>query len=71
MEICSGLNGLETLGLLKAEHPSLPVLMVTVNEEEHIMEDAIWLQDYPITLLNPLTPIKSYDHLKNAGSLKA
>ena len=63
-----GLNGLETLGLLKAEHPSLPVIMVTKNEEEHIMEDAIGskISDYLIKPVNPhqilLSLKKTLDH---------
>lgn len=63
-----GLNGLETLGLLKAEHPGLPVIMVTKNEEEHIMEDAIGskISDYLIKPVNPnqilLSLKKTLDH---------
>ncbi len=50
-----GLNGLETLSLLKIDHPNLPVIMVTKNEEEHIMEDAIGskISDYLIKPVNP------------------
>ena len=36
-----GLSGLETLSQIKSKQPELPVIMVTKNEEEHIMEDAI------------------------------
>ena len=32
-----GLNGLETLDGIKNKHPDLPVIMITKNEEEHIM----------------------------------
>ena len=35
-----GLDGLETLSLLKNKLPNLPVIMVTKNEEEHIMEES-------------------------------
>ena len=50
-----GLNGLETLSLLKSEQPELPVIMVTKNEEEQIMEDAIGskISDYLIKPVNP------------------
>lgn len=50
-----GLSGLETLTLLKTEQPELPVIMVTKNEEEHIMEDAIGskISDYLIKPVNP------------------
>ncbi|MDG1263820.1 MAG: PglZ domain-containing protein [Flavobacteriaceae bacterium] len=50
-----GLNGLETLYRLKNKQPKLPVIMVTKNEEEHIMEDAIGskISDYLIKPVNP------------------
>ena len=50
-----GLDGLETLALIKGKLPSLPVIMVTKNEEEHIMEDAIGskISDYLIKPVNP------------------
>lgn len=50
-----GMSGLETLSQIKASKPSLPVVMITKSEEEHIMEDAIGSQisDYLIKPLNP------------------
>jgi len=36
-----GINGLETLSELKQIKPALPVVMITKNEAEHIMEEAI------------------------------
>ncbi|PTM01899.1 MAG: two-component system response regulator, partial [Candidatus Arcticimaribacter sp.] len=50
-----GLSGLETLSLIKSKQPELPVIMVTKNEEEHIMEDAIGskISDYLIKPVNP------------------
>jgi len=50
-----GLTGLETLAKMKASHPSLPVVMITKSEEEHIMEEAIGakIADYLIKPLNP------------------
>ena len=50
-----GLTGLETLGILKGINPSVPMVMVTKNEEEFLMEDAIGSQidDY---LLKPVNP---------------
>lgn len=50
-----GLNGLETLQILKSSHPDLPVIMVTKNEEEKIMEEAIGskISDYLIKPVNP------------------
>ncbi|HZG01778.1 MAG TPA: response regulator [Chitinophagales bacterium] len=45
-----GLSGLETLSRIKAMQPTMPVVMITKNEEENIMEEAIGSQisDYLI-----------------------
>lgn len=50
-----GISGLETLTQIKAIRPSLPVVMITKSEEEHIMEDAIGskISDYLIKPINP------------------
>lgn len=50
-----GLNGLETLNKVKEKIPSLPVIMITKSEEEHIMEQAIGskISDYLIKPVNP------------------
>lgn len=50
-----GLNGLETLLEIKNINTSLPVIMITKNEEEHIMEEAIGtkISDYLIKPVNP------------------
>ncbi len=50
-----GLTGLDTLAQLKAIRPDLPVVMVTKNEEEDIMDQAIGSQiaDYLIKPVNP------------------
>ncbi|MEK9614398.1 MAG: bifunctional response regulator/alkaline phosphatase family protein, partial [Flavobacteriaceae bacterium] len=50
-----GLNGLETLNEIKNKKPNLPVIMITKNEEEHIMEEAIGskISDYLIKPVNP------------------
>lgn len=50
-----GLSGLQVLGELKTIDPSLPVVMITKSEEEHIMEDAIGskISDYLIKPVNP------------------
>jgi len=50
-----GLSGLETLNEIKSKYPSLPVIMITKSEEEHIMEDAIGskISDYLIKPVNP------------------
>ncbi len=50
-----GLGGLETLNEIKLRTPSLPVIMITKNEEEQIMEEAIGakISDYLIKPVNP------------------
>lgn len=50
-----GMTGLETLSYIKGNRPSIPVVMITKNEEEHIMEEAIGskIADYLIKPLNP------------------
>lgn len=50
-----GLNGIETLGKIKSEHPHIPVIMITKSEEENIMTQAIGskISDYLIKPVNP------------------
>ncbi len=50
-----GISGLETLTEIKAIKPTIPVVMITKSEEEHIMEEAIGakIADYLIKPLNP------------------
>lgn len=54
-ESMPGITGLETLPRIKDLHSNLPVVMITKNEAEHIMEDAIGAQitDYLIKPVNP------------------
>ena len=54
-EMMPGMTGLETLPLIKAVRPSLPVIMVTKSEEENIMDKAIGskIADYIIKPVNP------------------
>jgi CheY-like chemotaxis protein len=54
-ESMPGLTGLETLSRIKELYPSLPVVMITKNEAENIMEDALGSQitDYLIKPVNP------------------
>jgi CheY-like chemotaxis protein len=54
-ESMPGLSGLETLSKFKAINPNLPVVMITKNETENIMEEAIGSQidDYLIKPVNP------------------
>jgi CheY-like chemotaxis protein len=54
-EMMSGMGGLETLAEIKELKPNIPVVMVTKNEEESLMEDAIGdkISDY---LIKPVKP---------------
>lgn len=54
-ESMPGLTGLETLSRIKELYPMLPVVMITKNEAENIMEDALGAQitDYLIKPVNP------------------
>jgi CheY-like chemotaxis protein len=50
-----GMSGLEALAQIKNHKPNLPVVMITKNEEEQIMEEAIGakIDDYLIKPINP------------------
>jgi CheY-like chemotaxis protein len=54
-ESMPGITGLETLSRLKASNPNLPVVMITKNEAETVMEEAIGAEiaDYLIKPVNP------------------
>ncbi len=54
-ESMPGLTGIETLEKIKKTNPNLPVVMITKNETEDIMEEAIGSQiaDYLIKPVNP------------------
>ncbi|MCP4439185.1 MAG: response regulator [Aureispira sp.] len=55
-ESMPGISGLDTLAKIKEIMPSLPVVMITKNEEEGVMEQAIGSQisDYLIKPVNPV-----------------
>ncbi len=50
-----GIGGLEAIMHIKEFRPNLPIIMITKNEEEHIMEEAIGRQiaDYILKPVNP------------------
>ena len=54
-EMMAGMGGLRTLAEIKDLHPSLPVVMITKNEEESLMEEAIGskINDYLTKPVNP------------------
>ncbi len=71
-----GLNGFETLSIIKQKKPNLPIIMVTKNEEEKIIDDAIGskVSDYLIKPVNPnqiLHSLKKILNQKNLISEKA
>src|SRR5690606_38140003 len=68
-----GLTGLETLSELKNINPAITMVLVTKNEEQHLMEDAIGskIDDYLIKPVNPkqilLTNKKLTDDKRHIG----
>lgn len=54
-ESMPGITGLETLSKIKDLLPNIPVVMITKNEEENVMEEALGAQisDYLIKPVNP------------------
>ncbi|SFE15423.1 bifunctional response regulator/alkaline phosphatase family protein [Thermophagus xiamenensis] len=71
-----GLSGLETLIRIKEIRPGLPVIMITKNEEEDIMDQAIGskITDYLIKPVKPtqiLSSIKRHVHRDRLVSQKA
>ena len=54
-EMMPGLGGLQVLGFIKEIQPNIPVVMVTKNEEESVMNEAIGskISDY---LIKPVVP---------------
>jgi len=55
-ESMPGITGLETLAIIKERSPHLPVVMITKNEAENVMEEALGQQisDYLIKPVNPM-----------------
>lgn len=54
-EMMAGMGGLETLGIIKEYNPNIPVVMITKNEEETLMDEAIGgkINDYLTKPVNP------------------
>ena len=54
-EMMAGMGGLETLTVIKDIRPGLPVVMITKNEDEGLMENAIGgkISDYLTKPVNP------------------
>jgi CheY-like chemotaxis protein len=71
-----GLSGLDTLTQIKNRYPSIPVVMITKSEEEHIMDEAIGskISDYLIKPVNPkqiLLTVKKHTEAKRLTSEKS
>lgn len=66
-----GMSGLEALGLIKGTKPNVPVVMITKNEEEQIMEEAIGskIDDYLIKPINPSQILLSVKKILDKKSL--
>ncbi|MEJ2720518.1 MAG: bifunctional response regulator/alkaline phosphatase family protein, partial [bacterium] len=62
-ESMPGMGGLETLNEIKEVEPALQVVMITKNEAEQLMDDAIGMKisDY---LLKPVSPMQIYSACK-------
>lgn len=72
-ESMPGLTGLETLGKIKELYPQLPIVMITKNEAENIMDDAIGSQitDYLIKPVNPNQVLLSIKKIMDTKRLVA
>lgn len=70
-ESMPGITGLETLPRIKEILPSVPVVMITKNEEEGVMEQAIGSQisDYLIKPVNPVQILTSIRKLIDSSRL--
>ena len=63
-EMMTGIDGLETLKHIKQIQPDIPVVMITKNEEEWLMDEAIasHISNY---LLKPVSPNQIFMACKN------
>lgn len=66
-----GISGLDALLAIKKLKKSLPVVMITKSEEEHIMEDAIGseISDYLIKPVNPMQILLSLKRILDNSRL--
>lgn len=70
-ESMPGITGLETLSQIKQIAPNIPIVMITKNEEEGVMEEAIGSQisDYLIKPVNPVQILSTLRKLVDANRL--
>ena len=72
-ETMPGMSGLETLSRIKMDHPHLPVVLITKNETENLMNEAIGRQisDYLIKPVNPSQVLLSLKKIIDTKDLVA
>ena len=63
-EMMTGMDGLETLKKIKKNQPDIPVIMITKNEEEWLMDEAI-ASDIENYLIKPVNPSQILMACKN------
>jgi len=70
-EMMPGMGGLTALGKIKKYNPSLPVIMITKNEEESLMEEAIGshIDDYLTKPVNPSQILMAAKKILEAKSI--
>ena len=70
-ESMPGLSGLETLSRIKQMNQHIPCVMITKNEEENLMEDAIGSQiaDYLIKPVKPQQILSTLKKIIDVGTL--
>ena len=70
-EMMAGRDGLATLSSIKDLNPHIPVIMITKNEEERLMEEAIGqrIDDYLTKPVNPSQILSACKKLLNARQI--
>jgi len=63
-EMMTGMDGLETLKHIKNIYPDIPIIMITKNEEEWLMDEVI-ASDIEAYLIKPVNPNQIFMACKN------
>ncbi len=71
-EMMPGRDGLDTLTAIKQKKPSLPVIMITKNEEERLMEQALGrhIADYLTKPVNPSQILSAVKRILEAPRIR-
>jgi len=71
-EMMTGLDGITTLKLIKDDYPNLPVIMITKNEDEWLMDEAIGHQitNYLTKPVNPSQVLLSCKNVLEKSKLQ-